>query len=118
MIITKKAIDFLTADKPQDMREANKRISEYVKKEMLPFCYDSGVEFLPHIDRLPEGNAYIKITSSGNEPKLYAHATDSTDATVFYCRILDNSPAAYGGIATVAGAYLEAIWLYMTINNL
>lgn len=117
MIITEKTIEFLTANKPQDMREANKRISEYVKKT-LPFGYNSGVEFMPYIDKLPEGNAYIKITSSGNEPKLYAHAIDSTNATVFYCRILDNSPAAYGGIATIAGAYLEAIWLYMTINNL
>ena len=118
MIITEKAIDFLTVDKPQDMNETNKRISEYVKKVMLPFCYNSGVESMPYIDKLPEGCAYIKITSSGNEPKLYAHAIDSTGSTVFYCRILDNSPAAYGGIATIAGAYLVAIGLYMTINDL
>lgn len=114
----KKAIEFLTAEKPADLREANMRISEYVKKCMLPYCFGHNVE-IGIIKFYPKEGAYIRITSSGNEPKLYASIQDTkTGEPILVNRILDSSPAAYGQIATITGAYMEALWLYMDINDL
>ena len=121
MIINYEKDKCLIIDKPEKERNYNKVISEYVKKYCLPFGYGQNVEGFGWIDRLPTDRMQLIITSSGNESKLYATIYDgdpSADTAIYTIRILDASPSAYGEVATIAGAYMETINLYMFLNDL
>lgn len=120
MILTKKAHEMLTTEKkPRDIYTAYRKIAEYINEmyNINLHNYDGGPD---QYNKIPPETyaANITITSSGNEPKLYARVYDNHENEIIYLRILDASPAAYSEIASAAGAFLETFNLYVFYNDL
>ena len=120
MFLTEEKKEALTAKKKEKAGKAFHRIESFIEKknpglikyldggycqtetELTPGCYA----------------AYIKINSSGNEPKIYAHVYDNNDRPLVYYKKLATDPTSYGEVAAAAGAFLETFNEYVFYNNI
>jgi len=123
MLYSKEAREALTTKNPYNTKNADSAIFSYIRKLFPVFLesvenYGDGERM--KAEALPRGiyADRIEIKSSANEPKLYAHVIDGENKTIFWCRILETSPQAYGKLAAVAGAYMEAFNLYTEYNDM
>ena len=125
MYLCEETMNALTVKKAGKIDTAYYTIFHYLeKKHPALFGRESEIEHGESYgikkDAFPAGiyAARIEITSSGNEPKLYAHIVDKDRNPLYYCRIFDTSPAGYGKLAAAAGAIMETFNLYAYYNDL
>ena len=125
MILCKETSDALTVKHAGKIDTAYYTIFHYLENKMPELFgraaeIEHGESYGIKKDRLPVGvyAAKIEITSSGNEPKLYAHIVDKDGMPLYYCRIFDTTPEGYGKIAAAAGAIMETFNLYAYYNDL
>ena len=122
MITSEKDYNFLKCENTKKAKkDYYKIINEYVKKS-LPFGYLTSAPLDEYyIDKLPESDArlVVRMVSSENEPKVYCFIYDEKhQENIYISRILSDTPETYGTLATVAGAYLDAINKFMFYNDL
>lgn len=101
-------------------------ITTFVERE-YPGISDKMDSYSWELTEIPDGLrlSHVEISSSGNEPKVYAHIIgaipdedEDMEIIFWHCRQLDNSVEAFANVARLAGAVHNAIKNYLVLNDL